>query len=90
MSSIQELIGGDPTSVAKELADFRANVQILSSERDRLIDRFECKWVGIVKGKVVVSGDSTEDVISQLTHQGENLEAAVVRLIDRDLKTLIL
>ena len=84
------LLGGNAAEVAKNLSDFSNSAKLLSSEHDRLINSHEHQWVGVVRGTVLVTGESTEGVIQELKEKGVDPEDAIIRFIDRELKTLIL
>ena len=87
---IESVIGGSPRQIAAELSEFSKSARTLSSSRDRLIEKHEKSWIGLYRGKVEIIGDTIDSVISQLTDKGLDPDEAIIRYIDRDLKTLIL
>jgi len=89
-ASIEALLGGSPAEVTSQLENFSENAKVLSSTRERLIDEYARHWVGVARGSVVVTGDTTDEVIAGLKGQGIDPNDAIIRFIDRELKTMIL
>ena len=86
----EALLGGDATSIARQLEVFSENARSLSSNRQRLIEEHARHWVGVVSGTVAATGETIEQVISELKDRGFNPDDAIIRFIDREQKTLIL
>ena len=72
------------------LNSFSASARIFSSDRPRLVDEYENKWIGVYDGKVEAVGESLEDVTSQIERKAIPISQTIVRRIDRDEKTLVL
>jgi len=83
-------LGGSASQIAEELAEYREAARVLSTDQPRMIDEHPLQWVGVYKGQVVASGRSLKSVMSQLKKKSVPSEAALIRFIDREPKTLIL
>lgn len=83
-------LGGSASEIAEGLSSYREAAQILSSNQPRMIDEHPLQWIGVYKGAVVASGRSLKSVMAQLKKKSVPPEAALIRFIDREPKTLIL
>ncbi len=95
MSSTQDkdeiiAIIGKPEAVASELAEFQKTVRALSSNHPRMIDKYPRQWVAIYRGKVRATGNSLEDVLTEMDEKGLPRERTVVRFIEKNHRTMIL
>lgn len=72
------------------LKSFSASARVLSSDRPRLVDQYENKWIGVHNGKVEAVADSLEDVAAQIERKAIPINQTIVRRIDREEKTLVL
>ena len=89
-SSVLDQIDVRAAEVDTALRSFSASARILSSDRRRLIDEYENKWIGVYNGKIEAVADSLEDVAMQLEKKAIPFNQTIVRRIERDEKTLVL
>lgn len=88
-ATIEEIIG-DPHQLDFDLQSFRKDTQILSSNRANLIDKYPKKWIAIYQGKVQANGPSINSVLQAIDKLGLPRENVVVRLIDKNVRRMIL
>jgi hypothetical protein len=79
---------GDPQRIAEELRQARRSGEVLSSDRPRLLDEYEGKWIALHDGDVVGAADSIEDLLQSIDPAARS--HVLVRYMDRDELTLIL
>jgi hypothetical protein len=89
-SEVLEQLKRDAPALGRELRDFAAAAQVLSSDHPRLIDEYPDQWVAIYEGQVCAHGESLKSVLNQLAEQHIPAEKAIVRFIERAQKTMIL
>lgn len=88
-SALLEAIG-NPAIVDKELRSFRKSAKVLSSQRDRLIDKYAKQWIAVYRTKVVANGRTIQSVLDQVDRQKLPREQVIVRFIDRNARTMVL
>lgn len=88
----QEVLGqlGSPAEVAKELEKFRKTARVLSASHPRLLDRYNKQWIAVYEGKVQAQGRTLRSLMSQVDAKRLPREHIIVRLINRDQRTMIL
>ena len=89
-ATITEILGGTPVEVAKDLTQFSKSAKVLSSKRERLLEKYEKQWIGLHRGSVEIIGETIDSVMGQLKERGLDPDETIIRYITRDLKTLIL
>ncbi len=80
----------DPVAVARELAAFRRSALLFSSDRPRMIDQYESRWVAVLDGEVRADAEDFEALLSLIDSRGISRQRVLVRHIQRDQRTLIL
>ena len=83
-------IGRTPAEIDAALREFSRSAEVFSSNRPRLIDKYENKWIGVYKGKVEAVADSLEDLTRQIDAKDIPSTETIVRHIDREERTFIL
>lgn len=83
-------MGEDPEAVALELSEFSASAQLLSDQREKLVDKHLLEWVCVHRGKVSASSKSLDALMREMKEQGIPANNAIVRFIDDKQKTLII
>jgi hypothetical protein len=79
-----------PAEIAASLRAFAESARTLSESHGRLLDRYPDRWVAVSHGAVRADGDSLEEVLDKLDRAGIPRSDAIVRLIEREPRTLIL
>jgi hypothetical protein len=76
--------------IRDELRSFERSAEVFSSERQRLVDQYDNKWVGVFDGRIVGSADSLKRLLSMLKKRGIPAAQTAIEKIDREEKILIL
>ena len=83
-------LGVSAKKVDRELKSFRRSAEVLSSSRQRLLERYEGRWVAVYAGEIVAHGKSIKTLKSKLRKSGTPPEQAIFQLIEKNPKTMIL
>ena len=83
-------LGASATEIDRDLQSFRKSAEVLSSSRQRLIDRYEGRWIAVYAGEVVADAKSIKVLKSKLRKRGTPPEQAIFRLIEKNPRTMIL
>ena len=77
------------SQIKESLDAFSQNERVFSTNRPRLIDKYEGKWIAVFQGKVAASADTIEEVAAGVEEQGIPLSDTMIRHIGREAKTYI-
>ena len=77
------------SQIKESLDAFSQNERMFSTNRPRLIDKYEGKWIAVFQGKVAASADTIEEVAADVEEQGIPLSDTMIRHIGREAKTYI-
>ena len=83
-------LGVSATEIDRELQAFRRSAEFLSSSRQRLVDRYEGKWIAVYAGEVVAEARSIKVLKSKLSRTGTPPDQAIFRLIEKNPRAMIL
>lgn len=61
---------GDPATVIASLATFKKSAKVFSSRRQRLISKYDKRWVAAVDGKVVADAGTQNELYRKLDAMG--------------------
>jgi len=86
----QEFLDEHATEIDRALSAFQESAAVFSSNKPRLIDEYENKWVAAHEGRIVAVADTMTSLLSMMSDKGVPANDALVRHIDREPKTLIL
>ena len=75
---------------AKAWQSFSDSAALLEREAKMIHEKYLNKWIGIYAGQVQVSGESFEDVVSELNKKEIPVSESLVRFIGQEEPTLIL
>ncbi len=87
---VQAFLDENAKSIDSTLETFQESAQLFSSNKPRLVDEYENKWVAAHDGAIVAVADSLEDVMAMVCNVGIRPSETMIRHIDRDEKTLIM
>lgn len=76
--------------IADSLTRFEDAATVLSSEHPRLIDEYPNRWVAVSDRRVLAHGDTIDAVLEAVDRKGIDRASVIVRLIERNQRTLIL
>ncbi len=88
-ATIEEIIG-DPKQLDVELQAFQKDSIILSSRRVSLIAKYPKRWIAVYDGDVKTDARSLRQLLANIDTLGLPRERVVIRLIDRNLRRMIL
>ena len=69
---------------------FNQSARRFSSDRPRLIDRYQKQWVAVHNGKVKAQSGSLKALMKQVDEKNLPRGRLMVRFIDQDHQTLVL
>ena len=81
---------GDPATVGRELSKFAESARTLSSDAPRMIEEYPRQWIAIYDGTVKARGSTLRALLDEVDRVGVPREHALVRFVEKDLRTLIL
>jgi hypothetical protein len=87
--NVFETIGKSPAELAEEMEAFSESAEVFSSNRPRLISKYENKWIGVYDGEIVEE-DSLLALTEKIKERGIPLNQTMIRRIERERKTFIL
>ena len=76
--------------IDRNLVAFSRTARVLSSNHPGLIDKYRKKWVVVYDGKVKAQGLSFESALREADKKGLPRRDIIVRLIEKNQRTLIL
>ena len=79
-----------PREIAASLREFTESARVLSSAHPRLIDEYPDKWIAVARGGVRAHADSLDELLATLDQEGIPRSEVIIRLIEREPRTLIL
>lgn len=82
-------IGKTPVELAEEMEAFSESAQLFSSNRARLISKYESKWIGVFNGQII-EADTLSALTAEIKGRGIPLNKTMIRRIERERKTYIL
>ena len=89
-NSILSRLRSTPGDIAKGLREFSKSAQVLSNDRQRLVDEHVLQWIGVYRGKVSAKADDLASLMEELERRGIPLGDTVVRFIEKNQRILIL
>ena len=84
-TGVREGLVNDPDILAK-LREFRARVDRMESQRERLTKNYPNHWAALYGGDFVVA-ESLEDLLEKLEDQGVPTHETVIRFLDPETGT---
>ena len=79
-----------PQEIAESLKAFSEAARVLSSNDPSLIDLYPDKWIAVSHDGVRASADTLDDLLAQVDKKLIPRSEVIVRLIEREPRTLIL
>jgi len=76
--------------VDRDLQEYRRAARVLSSKRQRLLERYPRLWVGVYRGKVVAKAKTLPTLMAQLDEREIPRRHVIVRFIDKNRRTMVL
>lgn len=81
---------GAPVEIDKEIQDLHKSARILSSQRQRLIEKYPQKWVALYQGAIGASAPTYSQLLSRIDRENISRSSVIVRFISKNIKTMIL
>lgn len=81
---------GDPSAVAQALKRYSKSAKLLSSARHDLVKKYPRRWIAVHDGEVIADGATLDKLLLEIKRLGISPEEVVTRLIDKNVRKLIL
>lgn len=81
---------GDPSAVARDLKRYSKSAKLLSSARHDLVKKYPRRWIAVHDGEVIADAATLDGLLQEIKRLGISPEAVVTRLIDENVRKLIL
>ncbi len=83
-------LGISPEDIATGLRAFSKSAEVLSNDRQLLIDKHPLQWIGVHEGKISARADGLPALMDELEKRGIPPGDTIVRFIEKNQRTLIL
>ena len=89
-NTILSYFESDSEDIAEGLREFSRSAERLSNDQPRLINDYPSQWVGVYRGEVSATANDLSSLMDELARRGIPHGDTIVRLIEKNQRTLIL